>query len=705
MSLERFIAANKREPTEKDASINPEKIAELQQCLERDGFKENGSNYKLRGNCPFRPDSNSNGFLVWLAGDKIGWHDHVQDSKGKLSELATHYGIADFDYIPPAKSKAEYIYHDEAGQVIYKVIKTANKNFPQAHRCAGKWIWSMGGNNKCSCNKILRYPYHLQALAVSSPKTTVIICEGEKDVETAEKQGFIATCNSGGAGKWSNVPQSVYKHFDDKNVIVVADNDQPGIDHAADVAKALKDRAASLKVIKFDGKPGYDLTDWVNDGGSEWELLGWPEYTAESLRSEEMSKNSSSKPTHDELADRWIETAEKTAYGLGDWRRYDNGVWEILPELTVKQEIKKVTVNAKGEGIKPNSAIISSVSDLAKYDLATNDDLFDANIDYLVCTNGTLYIPTRTLGDHDPNLYATSGVGYAYDPEATATHWEVFLTSVFDEDVADFLQEFAGYCLTTDTSYEVAIWLHGFPGGGKSTFSLGITTMLGNRAGVLGLADIERSQFSLSNLPGKTLVVATEQPSIYFSATHILNAIVSGEAIQIDRKWKQPFNLIPRAKILWSMNGLPRINDPSNGLFRRVKVISMPPLPEDDKDPRFKREIEKEGAGILNWALDGLSRLKERDGFNIPSSIDNATENFKKNNDIPASFVADCCLVEDSYSIKSSHLYSAYRVWCLETSHKPQSSTSVAVEWKRLGFEQKRKNDGIYWAGVQLSAL
>jgi len=31
---------------------------------------------------------------------------------------------------------------------------------------------------------------------------SVLIVEGEKDVEAARKLGLVATCNSGGAGKW-----------------------------------------------------------------------------------------------------------------------------------------------------------------------------------------------------------------------------------------------------------------------------------------------------------------------------------------------------------------------------------------------------------------------------------------------------------------------------------------------------------------------
>ena len=44
----------------------------------------------------------------------------------------------------------------------------------------------------------------------------------------------------------------------------------------------------------------------------------------------------SRKPTDDELADRWIESYPLTAYGLGEFRRYKNGIWPILSLDTIR---------------------------------------------------------------------------------------------------------------------------------------------------------------------------------------------------------------------------------------------------------------------------------------------------------------------------------------------------------------------------------
>ncbi len=417
------------------------------------------------------------------------------------------------------------------------------------------------------------------------------------------------------------------------------------------------------------------------------------------------------KPTDDVLRDRWIKTAGRVVCGLGEWLRYRGGIWHVVKPAIIKREMTRILEAAKKEGITPTANRLNSVSELAKNELTVGDDsIFDANPNYLVCANGALHIPTRTLKPHNPELYATSGLSFDYSPTAIAPHWGQFLGDlerIIGKEVLEFLQEFAGYALTTDTRHEVAIWLYGPPGGGKSTFITGLQTMLGKRAGLLGLATIERSQFALGNLPGKTLMLATEQPAMFIKCTDVLNAVISGEPITVEKKFKDPIEIIPRAKLLWAMNELPRVAEAGNGLFRQVKVVEFPTIPEGRKDPTLKEGIKQEGAGILNWALIGLERLNRRGRFVIPNSVQAATNDFQSQNDIPAAFVQECCVTGldangNPYRTQTSRLYNAYKQWCLENGHKPQSATNIAGDWKRLRFRKDRPGGVVYWFGVGL---
>ena len=59
----------------------------------------------------------------------------------------------------------------------------------------GGWIWNLKG--------VPRVPYHLPDL-IAAKTDQVFVVEGEKDADALAQMGLVATCNSGGAGKWLN---------------------------------------------------------------------------------------------------------------------------------------------------------------------------------------------------------------------------------------------------------------------------------------------------------------------------------------------------------------------------------------------------------------------------------------------------------------------------------------------------------------------
>lgn len=230
--------------------------------------------------------------------------------------------------------------------------------------------------------------------------------------------------------------------------------------------------------------------------------------------------------------------------------------------------------------------------------------------------------------------------------------------------------------------------------------------MLGEKVGTLGLGEIERSRFALADVPGRTLLTATEQPVGFMKVSYVLNALISGDKLKVEKKFKDAFDVYSKAKILWAMNDVPRIPSANDGLFRRVKVVEIEPIPEEERDPEMKEVIKGEGAGILNWALEGLHRLRERGRFEIPASVRAATERFRLTNDVPAMFVQEACVTTDDENCKeqAQKLYDGYRRWCEANGHKPLSSTKIAFEWRRLGFGERNRQGRKYYTGVTLNS-
>ncbi len=150
------------------------------------------------------------------------------------------------------------------------------------------------------------------------------------------------------------------------------------------------------------------------------------------------------------------------------------------------------------------------------------------------------------------------------------------------------------------------------------------------------------------------------------------------------------------------MNELPRLKSTSDGLLRRVKVIELDPIPEEERDPEVKNKVREEGPGILTWALEGQRRVKKRGGFLIPKAVKDATEEFGLSNDVPKSFVQEACLTGKQCEEQANPLYKAYRHYCLEHGHQPMSAKSVAKEWKRLGFGTRGLHGRTLYKGVKV---
>jgi len=416
------------------------------------------------------------------------------------------------------------------------------------------------------------------------------------------------------------------------------------------------------------------------------------------------AKEMISKPTHSDLANRWISNyrSETIAYGLGCFRYYHDklGIWKGMEQEYVDKEILQVMEQAQEEGFRPTNGSLTSIRKLAKTKLYRSADQWDSNPYILVCKNLTLNL-LNGPEPHSLNHYATKSLPYDFDPECEPTYF-LHVLSVLPKEVRDFFQEYLGYCLTKDTHHEIAVWLHGPSGCGKSTIIEGIRAMAGPHACTLGLSDIENWKFRTSMLIGKNLALATEQPAISMIALDLTNSIISGEKIIVEKKYEHPFEYTPHAKIIWAMTELPEIPSSQNGIFRRIIIIEMPPIPESKRDPAFKQMIKNEGPGILNWAIEGLQRLYELGNFVIPQTLRNSAAEFKENNDIPMQFVSECCELDEGCKVQAQPLYEQYTRWCKNNGHEPKTGYKMADEWKRLGFKQVKSKGRRYWKGLRI---
>src|SRR6185503_5380349 len=117
-----------------------------------------------------------------------------------------------------------------------------------------------------------------------------------------------------------------------------------------------------------------------------------------------------------------------TCYGLGEWRRYEQGAWLSVPELAIKKEIQFIA--AKHPKLTVTASAVSSITELCRQCIAVSDLLFDSNPNVIIFADRVLDLTTWSTVPHSPDHYATSRLSFDYDPSANLSEWDRFLVSL-----------------------------------------------------------------------------------------------------------------------------------------------------------------------------------------------------------------------------------------------------------------------------------
>jgi putative DNA primase/helicase len=195
-----------------------------------------------------------------------------------------------FRHLPdpkPSKSKSDrwidydhpvaiYLYLEADRKPAYQVRrlnvydrkggKIVDKTFLQYRPAGDGWKAGLEGRPTI--------PFRLPELLAADPSTPVWVPEGEKDVLNLVAQGLLATCNTGGAGKFKDGDSEALRG---RAVVLIRDNDQAGRDHVRKAAASLHGKAKSVKMLDLlkimpDLPEKGDVSDFLQRGGTVQQL-------------------------------------------------------------------------------------------------------------------------------------------------------------------------------------------------------------------------------------------------------------------------------------------------------------------------------------------------------------------------------------------------------------------------------------------------
>lgn len=379
----------------------------------------------------------------------------------------------------------------------------------------------------------------------------------------------------------------------------------------------------------------------------------------------------------------WKYSAEMGAFFRCD---ESSGPWKLLDLDYVKSEVRKALINiekggkAAWDSVHTTTECIEALKveliypgEFSIFDLgySIRNNTWEYNpLDILCLDNGIFHWKQKTLLPWTAKIFTTLKLPVTYDPKKTCPYWKKALTEwVPDASSVDFLQEFVGLCLIPDTSFQTAVFLYGTGSNGKSIFLDTIRSLFGDALVSIPLHRLT-DRFETAYLQNKLINICGDIDAKYITETGIIKTITGGGELHGEIKHGKSYDFLSVARLMFSANSLPHVADKTHAWYRRWKYVEFPhtfPV-----NPAYKIEythiFEQEKSGILNWAIEGLLRLKSQNQWTESLTMKKSEIEYRAENDNVTAFLEE--FVEKvSYDgssdrmVSTSALHRCYREW------------------------------------------
>ncbi|WP_241836123.1 YfjI family protein [Streptomyces sp. JS01] len=252
----------------KEHRVKGEGLTRLVNALESHGSRGRGKSWQ----CPAH-DDRSPSLSIDQGANGAVWNCQAGCAQ---EEVLSALGLTwpDVHDEPPKRRErpqvvAEYPYTDEQGEVLFVV-----RRLEPGYDGERKTFRQYRPDGTAGVKGIRRVLYHLpRVLAEAAAGGTVLVVEGEKDVDNLNALGVVATCNVGGAGKWNDSYTASLRGASE--VVIIADRDEPGRKHAEAVYQSV--RSAGIAVSVLEPAKGKDISDHLA-AGLDYDALVTPEW-------------------------------------------------------------------------------------------------------------------------------------------------------------------------------------------------------------------------------------------------------------------------------------------------------------------------------------------------------------------------------------------------------------------------------------------
>ena len=169
--------------------------------------------------------------------------------------------------------------------------------------------------------------------------------------------------------------------------------------------------------------------------------------------------------------------------------------------------------------------------------------------------------------------------------------------------------------------------------------------------------------------------------------------------------YREFFEYRPQFKLVIAANHKPEIRGVDHGIWRRIHLIPFDvTIPAEEIDKDLPAKLRDELPGILAWAIRGCADWLEH-GLMVPSSIADATAEYRAEMDVLENFIEDNCIRDTDRRVPVGELYSKYGTWSESACQDALGKKIFGNLMRQKGFSQVKSGDVRYWNGISLKEV
>jgi len=261
-----------------------------------------------------------------------------------------------------------------------------------------------------------------------------------------------------------------------------------------------------------------------------------------------------------------------------------------------------------------------------------------------IVKNGIYDQRTKELRDFDSKYVYLTKIPVDYDPNpinpvlvaADGYQWDVeswIRDLAVDEDTSTLIWQVIADCLQPHYSRHKSIWFYSEKGNnGKGTIGQLIKNLLGKgNYASLSVADFNH-EFLKETLLGSAANISDENDvDVFIDSIKDYKASVTGDDININRKYEKPLRIQFLGTNIQMMNGLPKTKDKSDSFYRRLIIVPFLKSFTNNGERKYIKTDYIHETAVLQYVLYKALNM-EFDEYITPQSSAELLESYKEKN-------------------------------------------------------------------------